>query len=176
MRVLVVRHGCAGHKRDFDGEDAERPLDASGERQAVALADLLVVADLGIRRLLTSPARRCRDTLVPLGRRLGLAVEDDPALAVHGVDDALWQVLAAPSAVSAALCTHGELMQPLLTHLRTQGVAITADRDDDEWLLTKGTAWLLDRTDDGRVTALRHLVPDPALDCVAHLPAGDANP
>ena len=37
MLVVVVRHGTAGDRANWDGEDRLRPLDARGERQAAAL-------------------------------------------------------------------------------------------------------------------------------------------
>jgi phosphohistidine phosphatase SixA len=176
VRVVVVRHGCAGEKRRWNGDDADRPLDAAGERQSAALAAVLDEAGLGLRRLLTSPTRRCRDTLIPLGRRLGLPIADDPGLATGGDDVTLVRAIARPSALGAALSTHGELMQPLLAGLRDEGVPVIADRDDDEWLLAKGTAWVLDLAADGSVAALRHLAPVPALPCTVHDPSGAPEP
>ena len=41
--LYLIRHACAGNKRQWTGPDVERPLDAAGIAQAVALADELAV-------------------------------------------------------------------------------------------------------------------------------------
>jgi hypothetical protein len=161
VETYLVRHACAGRKGSWSGPDDARPLDPAGERQALALADVL--AGEPVRRLLSSPTRRCVQTLEPLAGRLGLPIEEVGWL---GAD-------ADASAALAALgdgelgCTHGELLRPLLQRFRAEGVTVEAARDDDGWLLLKGTAWAL-TVDDGRVTRLRHLAPDPRSECPDH--------
>jgi 8-oxo-dGTP diphosphatase len=77
--VLLVRHAKAGSRKDWQGEDAMRPLSGGGRRQAAALAPFLAL--FGPQRLFTAPPLRCRDTLVPLADRLGGApIEDEPLL------------------------------------------------------------------------------------------------
>ncbi len=71
--VLLVRHGRAGDRASWAGDDLDRPLDARGERQAAALAALLTA--YGPVRVLSAPARRCQDTVLPLARACGLGVE-----------------------------------------------------------------------------------------------------
>lgn len=173
MGVHLVRHGCAGDKHDWPGPDAERPLDAAGVAQAQALADLL--ADRPIRRLLSSPTARCRQTVEPLAHRLGLPVEDHDALRPDAtraeLDGLLAEVRAAAPADGAdvVLCTHGELMRPLLDDLRTADATIdTAAAADDDHLLAKGTGWHLTFAPDGHVTALTHLVPASTPACPHH--------
>jgi 8-oxo-(d)GTP phosphatase len=78
MTVYLVRHAKAGDREAWEGDDDLRPLSKPGRRQAAGLVDLLRPA--GIRRLVSSPAVRCVQTLEPLGEALGLAVELDDAL------------------------------------------------------------------------------------------------
>ena len=166
VRVLVVRHGCAGDKAEWRGDDAARPLDRAGLAQAGALVGLL--GDAGVRRVLSSPTARCRQTVEPLAARLGLPVEDSSDLAVDG-RVLLAELAGHDGAFDRALaCTHGELMRPLLEEARAGGAAVVADRDDDDWLLAKGTGWELDLDADGRVACLRHLVPDAPVACTEH--------
>jgi 8-oxo-(d)GTP phosphatase len=73
MALILIRHASAGSREEWRGADRIRPLDEKGERQARALVDLL--ADLAIERLLTSPYRRCVQTVVPLSVARGLDVE-----------------------------------------------------------------------------------------------------
>jgi len=75
--VLLVRHGRAGERASWPGEDALRPLDDRGRRQAAALSALL--AAYAPARVLSAPELRCRETVDPLASACGLPVELDPA-------------------------------------------------------------------------------------------------
>lgn len=165
VRVLVIRHGCAGDKRDWAGPDAERPLDPAGDRQAAALVAALTGRP--VSRIVSSPARRCVDTVVPLAQARGLRVEEGPGLERTASGAELIGLVVAPESADAVLCTHGELMSHALAVFREEGVPMTADRTDDAWLLTKGSGWDLS-VEDGRVTRLRHHHPAPGLTCGAH--------
>jgi 8-oxo-dGTP diphosphatase len=70
--LLLVRHATAGDKREWDGPDELRPLDGKGRMQARRLAEVLPL--FGPARLLAAERVRCRETLEPLGERLGLPV------------------------------------------------------------------------------------------------------
>ena len=54
--ILLIRHGRAGKRSAWAGDDSLRPLDTKGRRQAAALPALL--AGFGIERILSSPYRR----------------------------------------------------------------------------------------------------------------------
>jgi 2,3-bisphosphoglycerate-dependent phosphoglycerate mutase len=71
-RLYVVRHAQA------IGQEPDAPLVAEGRMHAELLADLL--EDRGIDRIVSSPYTRAIDTIGPLARRLGLAVETDARL------------------------------------------------------------------------------------------------
>lgn len=172
MRVLLVRHGCAGDKREWRGPDAERPLDDVGRHQAGALADVL--APTGLRRLATSPTRRCRDTLAPLARSTGLAVDDVAELGVEAGVDELLALLTRPDARDGVFCTHGEAMRRLLDVLRSVGTPIDAGRRDDgqrdDDLLGKGTGWELTVDDrSARIVGVRHVRPSGLVECRVHV-------
>jgi 8-oxo-dGTP pyrophosphatase MutT (NUDIX family) len=81
-RVLLVRHGAAGEREDWDGPDDQRPLDRRGRAQAETLAAVLPL--FGPVRLLTAPPVRCRQTLAPLAEALGLPVGEAPELGEEG--------------------------------------------------------------------------------------------
>jgi 8-oxo-dGTP pyrophosphatase MutT (NUDIX family) len=81
-RVLLVRHASAGDRSDFDGPDDERPLDRRGREQAARLA--AVLPGFAPVRLLTAPPLRCRQTLTPLAKALGLDVGEAPELGEEG--------------------------------------------------------------------------------------------
>jgi phosphohistidine phosphatase SixA len=139
MTIWVVRHGWAGHKREWTGDDDLRPLDERGRRQAGRIAERL--AGRGPRRLWSSPTRRCAETLVPLGHQLGLSVRACEGLRVDGYPEGLLALLkrAEPGDV---LCTHGEVMRPALAELRRRGM-VDANLPRDV-VQAKGAVWELD--------------------------------
>jgi phosphohistidine phosphatase SixA len=155
MLVRVVRHAHAGHKGDWPGDDAERPLDARGEREAVALGQLL--AGEAVHRLRSSPTRRCVDTLAPLADVRRLDVERLLALSLEAPPDELARLLTVDARDGDVVCAHGEAMANVLGQLRAAGVSMEPDLDDDA-LLDKGTCWEL-TVEDGRVHRLRHVQP-----------------
>ena len=70
--LLLVRHGSAGDRSDWDGPDELRPLDAKGRRQAARLAEALSL--FAPTAVLSAERTRCRETVQPLADRLGLSV------------------------------------------------------------------------------------------------------
>jgi phosphohistidine phosphatase SixA len=170
--VHLVRHACAGDKTRWAGPDLDRPLDEAGIVQAEALADEL--ESVPVRRVVTSPAVRCRQTVEPLAHRHGVPVEPLAGLLPDGEPDYLLGLIAAlddgASAGIPVVCTHGETMRPLLATVRQAGGTIVALRDEDDWLLRKGTGWELTLNGNGTVVALRHLVPPAMRTCSAHDP------
>lgn len=68
--VILVRHAKAINRKDWDGDDAERPLRPRGRTQARRLAPLLQA--YGVTDLCTSPWRRCIATLQPYALQLRL--------------------------------------------------------------------------------------------------------
>jgi 8-oxo-(d)GTP phosphatase len=68
--LLLVRHGRAGDKHDWNGPDELRPLDEKGRAQARRLAGVLPV--FAPTAILSAEPVRCRQTVEPLAERLGL--------------------------------------------------------------------------------------------------------
>jgi 8-oxo-dGTP diphosphatase len=120
--VIVIRHAVSRPRDSWARADADRPLVATGRRQALALACLLSCWQP--EYVLTSPWRRCLETLEPYLATSGARVrtkgglsEDghrrDPAKAGrHAI-----QLLRRESA--ALLCTHRQVLEPVLAVLRT---------------------------------------------------------
>jgi 2,3-bisphosphoglycerate-dependent phosphoglycerate mutase len=73
MTLYLIRH-C-----QTSGQEPDAPLTPTGVEQAARLADALV--GRGIRRIVSSPHARARQSIEPLARRLGLPVETDARLA-----------------------------------------------------------------------------------------------
>jgi 8-oxo-dGTP diphosphatase len=140
--VFLVRHGSAAEGARPAADDRHRPLDARGRRQARALA-----APLGgypARRLLSSPADRCVQTLEPLSARLALPVEHDPGLVAGAPAAATEGSLARLGPGPLVLCTHEDVIANL--------VGAAAPRET-------GAVWLLGR-DAGAVRPIRYWPPE----------------
>ncbi len=119
MRIVVVRHGIAEPKKGWSGADVERPLVARGRRQAARLRR--IVAPRGPDRIISSPARRCQETVQPLAARVGVEVEVSDALATAAGKAAveLCRELLETGAngSTVVLCTHRETMEVLIPQL-----------------------------------------------------------
>jgi 8-oxo-dGTP diphosphatase len=149
MKLYLVRHAHAGDRAAWDGADRERPLSRKGRRQADAIADRL--AGAGIVRLLSSPSRRCLQTLEPLAERLALTVEGESRLAegAWGRDalalaDELRSEAARSGHDAVALCSHGDVIPELVRTLRDGGARI-----DDPLACPKASTWVLRADGDG---------------------------
>jgi broad specificity phosphatase PhoE len=145
MALVLVRHAKAGSRSAWSQDDDIRPLTKSGQRQAEALAERH--ADEPIKRVLSSRFVRCLQTVGPLAERLGLEVEQHPALAEEADlrdTEALVEELAG---VDAVLCTHGNVLGALVKRLRRRGVDLVGHRGDAGG--GKGSAWRLEEGPDG---------------------------
>lgn len=125
-----------------------------------------VLAERPVISLIASPTMRCVQTLQPLSQHFGLAIVRSERV---GPDGSLFDLLTADprSLNGTVVCTHGELMEPLLEELRRRQTPILTERDDPDWLLSKGSAWHL-TFDDRQFTGLRHEAPMPLPDCAVH--------
>jgi len=82
--LLVVRHAQAHSRKAWRGSDSKRTLNGSGGRQAVALSPLL--AAYGVRRVVSSDAVRCVDTVLPFVNANGAKLGLESALSEKAVD------------------------------------------------------------------------------------------
>ena len=133
------------------GPDETRPLTRAGREQAEAI--MRVLGDQPVPRTLSSPYRRCVDTLQPLATKLGLSVEVVQVLAEGEPAAAVVELLTAlPD--GSVLCTHGDVIPAVIDVLAFGGMAIDGEPD---W--RKGAMWVLEREGDEFVRA--HAVAPP---------------
>jgi len=152
FRVLI-RHADAGSRAAWVGHDDWRGLTDLGCAQAVEAAARL--QDLPILRVLSSPALRCRQTVVPLARELSVDVE--PCWQLRGTVELeqVLQFLSDEETASAVLCVHRETLQMLLAHLAEVEAAPTDSP------MSMAAAWILYGTVGRDVVRLEYL---PALE------------
>ena len=149
--VYLVRHAHAGTKSKWKGPDLARPLSAQGRKEALGLVERL--GAYRVRRVLSSPAERCLQTVRPLADRVGRPVEPEEALGVDGTGPGVLELLTSPAVGQAVLCTHGEVIGKVFEALLDAGIELA---DPPRW--PKGSTWVLD-LDAGRRWTGRYLAP-----------------
>ncbi|RCG31261.1 NUDIX hydrolase [Sphaerisporangium album] len=137
--LVLVRHASAGEREEWTGDDDLRPIDKEGEEQSRALAEVLY----GYRpaTLLSSPSKRCVQTLVPYAARELLKIGTDRLLTETDYDPPATLALTSKlvdAGEPALVCSHGKVLPELIerlveqrsgphpgdTHLRKGGLAV----------------------------------------------------
>lgn len=124
--LVVLRHGAAYPRDEWTGDDRLRPLASEGTEQAKALPAVLTA--YGVSRLVSSPSKRCLQTL----RRMHLPIDRDPALSEEDCSPGavVDRVLAAREGV--VLCTHRPVLPVILERL---GVTLDDPLDPGEMVV-----------------------------------------
>ncbi|MFG1997837.1 NUDIX domain-containing protein [Spirillospora sp. NPDC048911] len=137
--LVILRHGSAGEKREWEGPDELRPLDELGRAEASLLAGLL--RSYGPARPISSATARCLETLLPYVRREAVRIVTDDAFTVGATSageacDRLFELVTdgAPVIVS----THGEVVSDLVTGLCKR----LGEKVPDDPSLRKGSFWV----------------------------------
>ncbi|MGH2772183.1 MAG: NUDIX hydrolase [Actinomycetota bacterium] len=142
-RLFLLRHGQAGKRDESDPLDHQRPLDARGRRHSEGLMELLSGFPIG--RILSSPFKRCVQTVEPLAESLGLEIELRRELAEGASLTEIHSLLAEAGSSRPVLCTHGDVIFQLIGHDRPA---------------KKGSIWMLERRDhDGDFLPVGYLPP-----------------
>ncbi|MGD9704231.1 MAG: histidine phosphatase family protein [Acidimicrobiia bacterium] len=145
VALYLVRHAKARNRRDWNGDDRERPLTKAGVVQAEALATRL--AQTSPARLVSSPFARCVQTLEPLAELLGLSIEIDDLLSEGGAFvEVLDMLVSVPD--RTVLCSHGDVIPEVISALERRGMDI---KGVPNW--RKGSVWVIERDEAGRVEA-----------------------
>ena len=149
---VLIRHADAGSRERWeDGDDRLRPLSKKGRRQAEGLVKSL--AAIPLERILSSPYRRCVETVEPLARARGLSIEETEALAEGAGLEAVLALLRELAGRPSALSTHGDIMYEFCEELVRLGLALRP-----EVRYQKGAAWILEERG-GKLVAARYVPP-----------------
>ncbi len=153
--MLLVRHGHAGTKEGWAGDDRLRPLDDRGRRQARHLVGVIV--PLKPTLLVSSPHTRCLQTMELIASKTGLEVVEDAALTPNAGRQALDRVRDLSTSESpgpVVLCTHGEVIGDVLAALASEDGIRLSRRPPG----LKGCVWVLDFRK-GKVATARYISP-----------------
>lgn len=136
--ILLVRHGHAGSKAKWSGDDRLRPLSRRGRAQARGLAQW--AGPWTPTAIISSPLLRCQRTVQPLSNQLGAPVQLCEDLGPNCPTKAV-QLLESlkPNSRPVIVCTHGEVIEHIQRHLPgAKAAGFGADQPRD-----KGSAWVL---------------------------------
>ena len=152
--VLLVRHGLAGHREQWVGDDALRPLEDAGVEQARVLGELLPL--WAPTAVLSAPALRCRSTVEPAAERLQLPVEVDGDLAEDAAERLphLLRRLGSSGRTTVACSQGGAIGAAVAALVAEAGLEVA------ETGAPKGSVWALSFADGRLVDADRTVLPD----------------
>jgi 8-oxo-dGTP diphosphatase len=136
--IVLVRHAKAGKRTEWRGDDALRPLDPGGRRQAELLSSLL--SFFGPTRIYAADRTRCIQTVEPLAHAMDLTVRVEPAFADEAFEPGAGGTanrllaLAKPGKVSV-VCSQGYTIPALVDQLGP-GLRSSDTRKGAWWVLT----------------------------------------
>ena len=152
--VLIVRHGTAGSKSRYKGDDRMRPLDKRGRAQAESLVGQLLA--FGANMLYAADRVRCHQTLEPTAEELGAPIHNEPLLTEEAYAEdrkaARRRVLEiAATGGTPVICTQGRVIPDL--------IAWWCERDGvrpDKSRNRKGSTWVMSSSQ-GHLVAADHI-------------------
>lgn len=152
--VLVVRHGTAGRKSRFSGDDTKRPLDKRGRAQAEALVPQLLA--FGASDVYAADRLRCHQTVEPLAEELGVSVHNEPALTEESYAKnpkrARHRMLdIARKGGTPVICSQGKVIPDLIAWWCERD-GVRADKSRNH----KGSTWVLSLSG-GRLVSADHI-------------------
>ena len=152
--VLIVRHGTAGSKSRYKGDDRKRPLDKHGRAQSESLVGVLLA--FGANVLYAADRARCHQTIEPLAEELGATIHNEPLLTEEAYAEnrkaARHRILEiAAAGGTPVICTQGRVIPDL--------IAWWCERDGvrpDKSRNRKGSTWVMSLAGE-RVVAADHI-------------------
>ncbi len=139
--LIMLRHGKALNRKDWLGEDSDRPLEQLGTAQAKRLLSMYQVYNL--EKIITSDAIRCYDTVEPLSRALDLKLKVE-----KDISEEVWQKNKEKAKDFAKeiikeerttlVCSHNPVLPRMLEKLTKK---IDFDYPDNK--LQPGEAWVI---------------------------------
>lgn len=118
--VIALRHAKATPRSEWDGSDASRPLTDRGRKQAKSIVGPLRA--FGVRRIVTSDAVRCVETVTPLARALDRKIVKTEKISQDAWGDGdsdLRSVVGRRirAGKPAVVCSHGPVLPGLLSEI-----------------------------------------------------------
>jgi phosphohistidine phosphatase SixA len=149
-----VRHGTAGSKSRYKGDDRKRPLDKRGRAQAESLVGVLMA--FGADTLYAADRVRCQQTLEPLAEELGVTITNESLLTeeayAEGRKAARHRFLEiAAASGTPVICTQGKVIPDLIAWWSARD-RVRPDKSRNR----KGSVWVMSFAAD-RLIAADHI-------------------
>lgn len=149
--LILLRHGKAIAREEWEGDDGDRPLAQLGQQQAKRMLSLYL--PFGVTEIHTSDAVRCYETVVPMARSSNLniiywselseyAFEKDKKASLKVVQEII------EGEARAIVCGHNPVLPGMVAKLIGKKSFKAFDRG-----LLPGEAWILHHRD-GEVIAI----------------------
>lgn len=121
--LLLVRHGSAGDREAWKGDDRARPLDQKGEAQADELIRLL--SRYEVDEVVSADFVRCVQTVQPVADAVGLSVKEEPLFSELGYYGAEGEALLALRSyarpgTAVVISSQGDVIPDLITRLEAE--------------------------------------------------------
>ncbi|MDJ1114960.1 NUDIX hydrolase [Microbacterium dauci] len=118
--IAVLRHGKALAREDWTGADAARPLTDRGSKQAKALVGPLQA--FGVRKVVSSDAKRCVDTVAPIAKALHKDIRTSPLISQDAWEAGTADIRSVVGKRVRArkpvvLCSHGPVLPDIMREL-----------------------------------------------------------
>ncbi|WP_199176526.1 NUDIX hydrolase [Subtercola sp. Z020] len=118
--LIALRHAKTIPGSEFDGPDAERPLTHRGRTEANVIVPTLRA--FGPDVIVTSDARRCRETVAPFSEATEIRVRPTPLISQDAFEDGTSDVRRVVSKRvrklrSAILCAHGPVLPEIVREI-----------------------------------------------------------
>ncbi|MBP2379555.1 8-oxo-dGTP diphosphatase [Microbacterium phyllosphaerae] len=118
--IIALRHAKALSRSDWEGSDAARPLTDRGRQQAKSIVGPLRA--FGVRKIVTSDAVRCVQTVTPLAKALDRKTVQTSKISQDAWEDGeddLRSVIGrrVRSGKPAVLCSHGPVLPGILSEI-----------------------------------------------------------
>jgi 8-oxo-dGTP diphosphatase len=149
--VYLVRHAHAGSRSAWHDDDDLRPLSQKGARQASSLLDRLDGETIGC--IVSSPSRRCIETVEPLAERLHKEIDIRKEFLEGADPDDAIESLTELAPRNPVICSHGDLIPKMIRRLVAAGT-----KTKDANISQKGSLWVID-VDNGRPVKARYYPP-----------------
>jgi len=144
--LLLARHGKAGKRGEWTGEDDLRPLSPAGLKQAAGLRAIALA--FGVDRVLSAPPVRCVATVEGVAGELGVEIGIEPLLSEQhywpNPETGLNRLLAIVTAGGTPIVASqgGVIPDVLATLAARSGIPLTLG-EDGTVPCRKGSVWML---------------------------------
>jgi len=109
MDLYFLRHGIAGQRAEWEGDDSERPLSGPGREEMARVASAIAKLGLSLDAIVTSPYARALQTAEIVAQHLNMQdklVKDDRLVPGFGIDKLAKLLKAYPDASALMLVGH----------------------------------------------------------------------